>query len=161
MLPTAVSSCNYTQFLQYNHRPLLTTLFPCSVCWPPQEAVCPHIHNTSFRLSYFVTHTMDYFNSGCKTLRYTSLLFEDNKKGLFCLATSQFLQYRHTPLLTIFPSSVLWPSHQAFCARLHNTCLRSSDHCDAHIGRHSFSHHTRKFLVQTFVLKAGNNPCCV
>jgi len=43
VLPTAVSSCNFTQFVQTNHRPLLTRLFPCSFLCPPQEALCPHL----------------------------------------------------------------------------------------------------------------------
>jgi hypothetical protein len=52
VLPTAVSSCNFTQFLHYNHRPLVTTFFPCSVLWPPQEALCPSLHNTCLHWSY-------------------------------------------------------------------------------------------------------------
>ena len=61
---------------------------------------------------------------------------------------TQFLQYNHRPLLTtFFPSSLLWPSHQALCPRLHYTCLRSSNHCDAHRGRRSL---LLKFLVLTF-----------
>jgi hypothetical protein len=40
-------------------------------------------------------------------------------------------------ILLIFPSSVLWPSQQALRPRLHNTCLRSSYHRNAHRGRRS------------------------
>ena len=43
VLPTAVLTCNFTLFLQYNHRPL--TIFPCSVIWPSQQALWPRLHN--------------------------------------------------------------------------------------------------------------------
>jgi len=40
-------------------------------------------------------------------------------------------------------------------------CPCSSYPCDAHRGRWLSSHYTRRFLVQAFVLKAGDNSCCV
>jgi hypothetical protein len=51
VLPTAVLSCNFTQLPQYSHRPLLTTLFTCSVPRSPQQALCPPFHNTCLRSS--------------------------------------------------------------------------------------------------------------
>jgi len=49
VLPTAVLSCHFTQFLQYNHRPLLTTLLPSSVPRSAQQVLCLRLHKTCLR----------------------------------------------------------------------------------------------------------------
>jgi len=56
----------------------------------------------------------------------------------FVLSLYTVPEYNHRPLLTaLLPCSVPRSAQQALCPRLHNTCLRSSKHCDAHRGRSS------------------------
>ena len=59
MLSTAVLSCHFTQFLQYNHRPLLTTLFPSPLLWPSLQALVHNYTTLAFARPTIVTHTED------------------------------------------------------------------------------------------------------
>jgi len=82
------------------------------------------------------------------------------KTVLSCHIT-QFLQYNHRPLLTtLLPSSVL-PSKLFVHAYTTLAFARPNILTNTEDAALFFSHHTRKFLVQTFGMNAVNKPCCV
>ena len=102
VLPTAVLSCNFTQFVQYNHKPLLITQFPCPVLWHPpassSSTLTQHLPSLvqSLPRTYRTISTLDTKGSG--TILWCSNVI---KKGVLSCNFTQFLQYNHRPLLTL------------------------------------------------------------
>jgi len=108
VLPAAVLSCHFTQFLQYNHRPLLTTLFPCSVPSSHRQALCPRLHNTCLRSSkhcdaalFFSHHTKNF------SFKPSGWKLETNLAAFSVIAKSSLLNYTFTRLWTLHLTAIL------------------------------------------------------